>query len=112
MFTIIELRSRECRGPMTARPPHFFCGEPTDEGESYCPGCKARYHRGKSRTSLMALVNMIYGVDNSVVRLGRFRKNDGGHVYFTHMEGLERRRETDADELALRIVADIDRNGE
>jgi hypothetical protein len=113
MFTILELGPRECRGPLTAGPPHFFCGAPAAQGEPYCPECKARYHRGKSSKSLRALEAMIYGTDRSITLIGRARHTDGrGYVRSNVRFSIESMARREPTEHLIRLVGELDQNGE
>jgi hypothetical protein len=50
-LTIYQLHYRNCHWPLgeiTDRPPFLYCGEPAEEGRSYClPHCKKAYHGGR-----------------------------------------------------------------
>ena len=41
-----ELAPHHCRYPITAAPPHRFCGAERMLGCSYCPSCMAITHNG------------------------------------------------------------------
>lgn len=114
MFSITELGPRECRGPLTGAPPHFFCGAPAGQGEPYCPDCKKRYHRGKSDKSLRALEAMIYATDRSITRITKIRGRDAhgykrGNVQADADLAVTRREPT---EFLIRLVGALDQNGE
>lgn len=48
---ILELRNKSCRWPITAEPPHRFCGEPAADLAGGCPYCPYHARRAISRSN-------------------------------------------------------------
>lgn len=46
---ILSLRVGQCKFCVTADSPFLFCGDPVQEGSSYCPEHHARCHNGFGR---------------------------------------------------------------
>ena len=58
----------ECRWPLTARPPHFFCGEAVAQ-PPYCDRCRALHKpfTGKRGKDWQALAGMIDATEQTVM---------------------------------------------
>lgn len=57
---------KRCRFPLTAEPPHYFCGETTD-GRSYCPTHDKKCHSGPGKP-WQGIAGMMEAVEQSVAR--------------------------------------------
>lgn len=67
MKTLLQLRYGECRYP-TGDSPFFFCGAITaHEATSYCAVHHRICHQGYGKDP-RAIEEMIYGIENTVVR--------------------------------------------
>ena len=96
MFRVDELDDgmRQCRFPLTAGPPHFFCGEAV-ETPPYCDYCR-RAHKpftGKVPKDWQALAGMMDAVETTV--LHHTPRDEGDPA---SLDGVLREADTHFDE--------------
>lgn len=78
MFNILECTANMCRYALTDDKPHFFCGETTNEGQSYCPTHYRLCYGGPGK-DWQALAGMMTATERHVVKVRSGRHGVDGH---------------------------------